>query len=89
MVKGRLQLMLEKDRRRYLLKTTARAVYHVPSVQQRDKMDETSLTRWHLRFAHLNVPALQQMARQQVATGMSGELTDDFGGPCWSCQLAK
>ena len=89
MVKGHLQLLLVKARGIYRLKTTARAVYHVLSVQQRDQMDETSLTRWHLRFSHSNVPALQQMARQQVATGMSGELTDDFGGPCWSCQSAK
>ena len=71
-----------------LLSLTTRGL-HVLLMQQRDQMDETSLTRWHLRFTQLNIPALQQMARQQVATGMSGELTDDFGGPCWSYQSQR
>lgn len=70
-------------------------VYHVPSVRQRCHSHETSfhaeasLTRWHLRFAHLNVPALKQMACQQVTTGMNCELNNDFDEPCWSCPSAK
>ena len=70
-------------------------IYYVPSVRQRCHSHETSfhaepsLTRWHLQFAHLNVPALNQMACQQVTTGMNCELNIDFVEPCWSCQSAK
>lgn len=88
--KGRLQLLLVKSRGRYRLKITASPVYQVPAVHQRERRDvASSLVRWHLRFAHLNLPALQQMARQKVTTGMDDNLNDDADIPCWSCKAAK
>ncbi|KAE8986047.1 hypothetical protein PR002_g22463 [Phytophthora rubi] len=51
--------------------------------------DADCLVRWHLRFAHLNLPTLKQMAHQQVAVGMSEELHDDANTPCWSWRAGK
>ncbi|KAJ8525599.1 hypothetical protein ON010_g15515 [Phytophthora cinnamomi] len=51
--------------------------------------DADSLVRWHLRFAHLNLPMLKQMTHQQVTTGMSDDLSSDIDTPCWSCEEAK
>ncbi|GMF39837.1 unnamed protein product [Phytophthora fragariaefolia] len=83
--KGPLQLLLVKSRGRYRLKTTASAVYRFPAVNQRNRRDDAlSLVLWHLRFNHLNLPALQQMARQQVTTGMDETLYDDADVPYWS-----
>ncbi|KAE9351179.1 hypothetical protein PF008_g6079 [Phytophthora fragariae] len=53
------------------------------------RCDADSLVRWHLRFAHLNLPTLKQMAHQRVAAGMSEELHDDADTPCWSCRAGK
>ncbi|GMF44882.1 unnamed protein product [Phytophthora fragariaefolia] len=103
--KHHVGLLLLKTDRRYRLKATAVAVYTVQSgaqqVQQRTsdatslaqgpkkKGDASSLERWHLRFAHLNLPALQRMARHEVTAGMDEELSEDMNSPCWACNAAK
>ncbi|KAJ8524733.1 hypothetical protein ON010_g16383 [Phytophthora cinnamomi] len=51
--------------------------------------DGDSLVRWHLRFAHLNLPMLKQMAHQEVTTGTSDDLSGDLDTPCWSCEEVK
>ncbi|KAE8960665.1 hypothetical protein PR002_g30139 [Phytophthora rubi] len=103
--KNHVELLLLKTDRRYRLKATAVAVYTVQSgaqqVQQntsdptaltqrsRKKSDASSLERWHLRFAHLNLPALQRMAMHEVTAGMNEELDEDMSSPCWACNDAK
>ncbi|GMF24220.1 unnamed protein product [Phytophthora fragariaefolia] len=99
--KGRLQLRLLKSRGRYRMQTAVRAVYHVTSMHQRSQLVDDdagaectgagpdSLVRWHLRFAHLNLHTLKQMAHQQVITGMSENLNNDGDTPCWSCRAGK
>ncbi|KAE9070628.1 hypothetical protein PF007_g26875 [Phytophthora fragariae] len=103
--KDHVELLLLKTDRRYRLKATAVAVYTVQSgaqqVQQntsdptaltqrsRKKSDASSLERWHLRFAHLNLPALQRMAMHEATAGMNEELDEDMSSPCWACNAAK
>ncbi|OWY97739.1 hypothetical protein PHMEG_00031660, partial [Phytophthora megakarya] len=88
--KGRQQLLLKKSRGRYGFKTTVGAVYLIPAVQQRGSRNaEAPVVRWHLRFAHVNVPTLKNMARQEVAAGMSDGLQDDATMPCWRYKSAK
>ncbi|GMF23407.1 unnamed protein product [Phytophthora fragariaefolia] len=96
--KGRLQVRLLKSRGRYRMQTAVRAVYHVTSMHQRSQLVDgdaraectgagpDSLVRRHLRFAHLNLHTLKQMAHQQVVTGMSEKLNNDDDTPCWSCR---
>ncbi|GMF30505.1 unnamed protein product [Phytophthora fragariaefolia] len=95
--KGRLQLLLLKSRGRYRMQTAVHAVYHVSSLHQRSQVvdgdagaectgtEPDSLVRWQLRFAHLNLHTLKQMAHQRVVTGMSEKLNNDDDTPCWSC----
>jgi hypothetical protein len=95
-----VELLLPKTNRRYRLKATAAAVYTVQSevrqqtsdsrvLVERKKGGAASLERWHLRLGHLNPPALQRMVRDEVATGMKAELSEDMDSPCWSCRAAK
>ncbi|POM76643.1 Gag-pol Polyprotein [Phytophthora palmivora] len=51
--------------------------------------DDDSLVRRHLRFAHLNLSMLKQMAHQQLVIGISDELIKYTDTPCWSCRAAK
>ncbi|KAE8968107.1 hypothetical protein PR002_g27858 [Phytophthora rubi] len=55
---------------------------------------KNAAARWHMRFAHLNYPALCQMAAQETVVGLeelcgagcpSSELDDN----CWTCTASK
>ncbi|OWZ16541.1 LOW QUALITY PROTEIN: Retrovirus-related Gag-pol Polyprotein [Phytophthora megakarya] len=92
--KDDIELLLKKERRRYRLKATAVEAYSVASLgrkaQEQRRSDSKALTKWHLRFAHLNYAMLRQMARKGVATGMESELPAVSEGdePCWNCKMA-
>ncbi|RAW23940.1 hypothetical protein PC110_g19627 [Phytophthora cactorum] len=101
--KGHVELGLMKNNRRYRLKAMAVAVYTVPALRsvvqqppsdssvlvQRKPNDCTSLQRWHLRFAHLNLATLLRMAKNGAATGMGSGLYDDADSLCWTCKERK
>ncbi|OWZ16965.1 DNA binding protein [Phytophthora megakarya] len=93
--KDDIELLLKKERRRYRLKATAVEAYSVASLgrkaQEQRRSESKALTKWHLRFAHLNYAMLRQMTRTGVATGMGSELPAVSEGdePCWSCKMAK
>jgi len=52
---------------------------------------EDSLMRWHLRFAHVNAPALQKLVRDGHVTGMTLSAKEQRGqvADCITCTLAK
>lgn len=97
------ELLLVKSNRRYRLKATAVDTYSVPSIQTGEPSSQSnlkqivspktpsaaSLERWHLRYAHLNFAALQQMARRGAAGGMDYKLYEDMDSPCWTCMASK
>ncbi|OWZ03106.1 hypothetical protein PHMEG_00025224 [Phytophthora megakarya] len=56
------------------------------------KRDTSALERWHLRYAHLNYPALRQMISHETATGFVGLDSGDAEEPidkCWTCRASK
>ncbi|KAG2896134.1 hypothetical protein PC117_g23078 [Phytophthora cactorum] len=87
---GDVRLLLHKRSGHYWLKvkrTTANAKMCVMTVADR----QSTVMRWHMKFAHLNGQALKQLVLKDMATGFDSLKASDFDKPlkCISCQMTK
>jgi hypothetical protein len=89
--KDGMKLSLAKTRGRYRLQAKPAEDREVSAVSR----TPATAVRWHLRFAHLNYPALRQMAVNETVVGLDelrGDASCSSGGPegkCWTCTASK
>jgi hypothetical protein len=89
--KDGMKLSLAKTRGRYRLQAKPAEDREVSAVSR----TSSAAARWHLRFPHLNYPALRQMAVHETVVGLD-ELRGDascssggLDGKCWTCTASK
>ncbi|KAE8905209.1 hypothetical protein PF005_g29033 [Phytophthora fragariae] len=86
-----MKLSLNKTRGRYRLQTKPAEGRDVSAVSR----TSSTAARWHLRFAHLNYPALRQMAVNETVVGLEDLSADadrssgGVDGKCWTCTASK
>ncbi|POM70083.1 Hypothetical protein PHPALM_13542, partial [Phytophthora palmivora] len=92
LMKNEAKLRLEKKRGRYRLQARSSGDREVHIISQAAKRVTSALERWHLRYAHLNYPALRQMISHDTATGFEGldsNNTEEPTDKCWTCRASK
>ncbi|KAE9017114.1 hypothetical protein PR001_g14482 [Phytophthora rubi] len=86
-----MKLSLNKTRGRYRLQAKPAEGRDVSAISR----TSSTAARWHLRFAHLNYPALRQMAVNETVVGLEDLSADadrssgGVGGKCWTCTASK
>ncbi|KAE9171394.1 hypothetical protein PF005_g27158 [Phytophthora fragariae] len=88
--RGGVRLALHKRNGHYWLQTK-RAVADASMCMVVTTRKQSSLMRWHMKFAHLNVQALKRMVLKEMVDGMQSLKLDDFKEPldCIACTMAK
>ncbi|KAE9069067.1 hypothetical protein PF010_g26802 [Phytophthora fragariae] len=89
--RGDVRLELLKRNGHYWLQTKKRNVADTSMCMVTTGGKQSSLMRWHLKFAHLNVQAMKQTVLMEMVDGMQSLKLDDFKEPldCIACQIAK